>query len=887
MTRRTQLSLFLLALVSLLTSPQPASAQGVPYFASVSGHAFGERITVHPEMVRYLEALAEKSPRVRVEDQGTSWEGRHLLLAIVTSPENHARLDEIRQNAEKLGDPRQVDPGELDALIENQPAIVWLGGSIHGFELSGSEGLLKLLEHLTTRDDETTRQVLENAVVLIDPMLNPDGRDAFAHWNHQRVGRQVNGWREDWSNQTTFWQALQFRTGHYFFDTNRDWFAHTQLETKNRMATFRKWRPQVAVDAHEMGPDVEFYFDPPMEPFGVHFPTHAQKWFERFNRSYASAFDGAGFEYTTRELFNYYYPGYTTSWNSYQGAVGMLYEQGSSRGLALEISDGSVRSLSEALEHQYTAAWTATRTAAEQRRDLQREFHQSLRADVKAGQQGVRRYLIAEEGDPLHVRELVLLLQRNGIEVSVLSEEASLSDVRDASGESVGTRKFAAGTHVVDAGQPRQRLLRTLLDPELPMPKDFLAEARGRLDRGENPRFYDITAWSLPLLFHVGGYSSPDGRALETRAVETQAVETQAVDGNPAESPLSKATYAYLIDGRAAASLAVMHHLRDRGYRVAVTLKPTRFGGLDVASGSGIVRVGDHPGRGNDASVHAAVRELAQHYGVGVRAVGTGRADDARAEGTLPTLGSVETVALKPTAVAILAEQPVHGYSFGWTWYTLDRQYEIPVTSLPVRTVASTPLHRFQTLVIPDLFSAEGLAKELGEGGVLRLKGWVRDGGNLVALGGAVEFVRKNLELSALRSWYEENEEEDVKPRRFPVPGAIFGAELDREAWLTAGYDGSTLPFLLNSAALYLAPEGPPNGGRRVAVRIPEEGDARISGHVWPETLERVPGAVLAYDERVGGGRVVLFPEDLNFRAYWRGVDRLFLNAVLLGPSAP
>ncbi len=863
----------------LLAFAGTALATG-PEFAEVTGHSFGERITFHHEMVRYLEALDEASPRVRVEDQGASWEGRRLLVAIVTSPENHERLDEIRENAVKLGDPRQLPADEVDGLVAGQPAIVWLGGSIHGFELSGAEGLLKLLEHLAIRDDEETRQLLRDTVVLIDPMLNPDGRDAHVHWNVHRQGREPNPRNADWGHATGRWYGFAFRTGHYFFDTNRDWFAHTQPETRHRVATLLKWRPQVAIDAHEMGRDREFYFDPPTEPFGPYFPSFARTWFERFGAAYSDAFDGAGFEYTTGEMFNYYYPGYTTSYNSYQGAVGMLYEQGSTRGLALERGDGSVRRLGDALEQQYTAALTAVRTAAKERESLEREFHAGIREAIDAGGQGMRRYLLAaDEGDPVHLRELAELLVRNGIEVSVLTQDAELAGVRDAAGASLAMRSFPAGSYVVEAAQPRYRLLRTLLEPDLPLPEDFLESARHRLDRGENPRFYDITAWSLPLLWNVGGYSSRDARELS--------VEPLGEAAPPAAAP-GKASYAYLVDGRAAASVAVAHHLRERGYRVAVTTRATRVEGEDVASGTAILRV-----RGHEASVHEAVVELARRFGVGVRAVATGRGEKG-----YPPLGSETTFAVGENVIAILAEEPVHGYSFGWAWYTLDRLYEIPTTVLPVRLVDSPALQDFDTLVVPDLMNAKRLAERLGESGTNRLKGWVEDGGNLVAVGVGVEFVKEHLGLTALSTWYAENEEKEKKDdekddgasdpkRRFTVPGAIFRAELDSEVWLTAGYGGEEVPFLLRSDLLYLPGDGPPDGGRRVAVRIPEEGEILLSGHAWPESLVRLPGTVLAYDERVGAGRVIAFPEDVSFRGFWRGSDRLFLNAVVLGASAP
>ena len=878
-TRLTPLCALTL-LLATLTAPPPAGAEeasAVPTFAEVAGHAFGERITVHAEMRRYLEALGESSPRVEIVDQGASSQGRRLLVAIVTSEENHARLDRIQQNAWKLADPRQLNPFDIDATVTDQPVVVWLGGSIHGNELSGSEGLLKVLERLTTRDDEATRKVLENAVVLIDPMLNPDGRDSFATYNHERLGQTPSPRREDWNNDNLRWESYRFRTGHYFFDTNRDWFAHTQPETRHRVETLRRWRPQVVIDAHEMGPDQEFYFDPPMAPYAVFFPDFAKTWFERFNESYAAAFDAQGFEYTTRELFNYYFPGYTTSYNSYQGAVGMLYEQGSSRGLAYERKDESVRTLEDALEQQATAAWAAITTSARERETLLREYHAALRAAVDSGREGVRRYIVPAGGpegsDPVRVRELVELLRRNAIEVEVLEEEARLEGLQDLFGGDVKARSFPAGTYLVETAQPQNALLKTLLEGDLPLPEDFLAEARARLDRGENPRFYDITAWSLPLLFDVETLRSTDGRPLDTGLL---------MDPPTAPAPgEEKASYAYLVDGRSAASMGVLYHLADRGYRATMSTAPTRVGGEIVPSGTVVVRVGQ-----NDDGVHAVVRELAGRYGVGVRAVSTGLGD-----GQSPALGSAESIPVKKSAIALVAEQPVDGYSFGWTWYTLDRHYEIPVTVLRAGSLAATPLHAFQTIVLPDLQSAEEMAAVLGEAGRDALARFVRDGGTLVAIGDAVGFVREHLELTSLLSWYEENkvgEGEDAREaRRFSVPGAILRAELDPEIWLTAGYVSTELPFLVDSDRLVLPPDGPPSSSQRVAARVAAEGDPRLAGHLWPESLERLPGIVLAYDERVGRGRVIAFPEDPSYRAFFRGADRLFLNAIVLGPTAP
>ena len=840
----------------------------VPTFSEVSGHDFGERITVHHEMVAYLDALDRTSDRVVVQKVGESWEGRDLVIAIVTSPENHARLAEIRRNARLIGDPRALSDSDFDRMLPNQPAIGWFGGSIHGFELSGAEGILKALEHLTTRSDAATMQVLRNTVLVIDPMLNPDGRDAFAHKNHQSLSIEPNPNRADWNNTFTGWQALQYRTGHYFFDTNRDWFAQTQRETQARVPVMREWRPQIAVDMHEMGSDVEFYFDPATGPWSPLFPPYAREGFEVFNRAYAAAFDSAGYEYMTRERYNYFFPGYSTSYGSYQGAVGMLYEQGSSRGLSITRADESVRRLGDALEQQYLAAWTAMSTLAVNREEFLANYRDGLRNAIEEGRSGTRRYVIpADAGDPGNVRALIETLINNGIEVSRISESVRLSGVSDRAGASVGQRAFEAGAYVVETGQPLNRLVRTLMDPAVEVPAEFLAEARERVDRGESARFYDITAWSLPMLFDVESFATTDGRDLQGTMVES-------VD-RPVVFPSAPPGYAYLIDGSQAGAVAALWHLKDRGYRAAMTYKVTTIGGTEFSSGTVIVRVGQ-----NDDTVGDALREIAEILGVDVRGVDTGLAP-----GNNPSLGSGDwVITAQPAEVAIVAEDPVQAYSFGWAWYTLSERFRIRTTVLRAQSVDNTDLSQFTTIVLPAL-SGSQFSNMLGEDGRARLDRWIRDGGTLVTLGSAVSFVVNNMELIDLRSWYslEENEDE----RSFSEPGAFLRGMVANHTWMAAGIDKPEVPVLMNSSRIYLPPEGSPSSGQRVVISYADEGPVKLAGHMWPESEERVPGAVFAYEQRVGGGRVISFIEDVNFRAFWRGMHRLFLNAVVVGPSAP
>lgn len=632
----------------------------------------------------------------------------------------------------------------------------------------------------------------------------------------------------------------------------------------------REWRPQAGVDAHEMGSNVEFYFDPPDAPWSPFFPEYARSWFNEFARAHADALDEAGFEYMSGERYNFYYPAYTTSFLTYQGAVGMLYEQGSTRGLAITRPDGTVRTLEDAMMQQFTAGWAAVRLTAERREELLLDYYQAHRDAVDDGRQGIRRYLITEQGDPNMVAELVNMLMRNGIEVHRTTADAQLRNVRDRYGADVGTRQFAAGSYVIEAAQPRNRFLRVLMEPDLEMPEDFLSLARERIDRAENPRFYDITAWSVPLLFNVQAYSSRDGGNLPVELLSGPV--RQSVD-----FPASPARYAYLIDGTQTSALSAAAHMRKMGYRLSVTYMDTRMQGRDYPRGTLVFRVGQNPD-----SLQHTLREMAERYRLDVSTVDTGFADTG-----FLSLGSGETLLVAEPDIAIVADDPVNGYSFGWAWHTLDYVYDIPTTIVNNGSLGSMSLERFTTIVLPQVNNVSAFVSNLGEGGVERLQRWVREGGTLVNIGQSADIARDALSLTDLESYYDVDEGEE-EPRRFSVPGAFFSTTVDTHYWLTAGYEGN-FPVLINSANVYRAPEREaPSAARRLSVSVADEGASPlISGHAWPESLERLPGAAIAYEQLVGSGRVISLTEDVNFRGYWRGADRLFLNAVILGPTAP
>lgn len=861
----------LLHALLLCLLPATAAAQ-VPRFAEISGHDVAERIALSHQILRYLERLEEASPRVRTVRLGESWEGREFRLAIVTSPENHARMDEIRENARRLADPRITTPEEAEEIIGSQPVVLWIQGSIHGFELSGTEGMLLLLEHLTTRNDEATLRTLRDAVILVDPLINPDGRDALAHYNHERISRRANPERDDWSNDFTSWQSVAFRTGHYFFDNNRDWTAQTQRETRARAAAILEWRPQALVDAHEWTPDVEFFFP---HTWGVGRPRdgvarYADSWCDEFGAAFAAAFDREGRPYTTRERYGCGFPGSipesTTAWAPWQGAVGILFEQGSTRGLAMTRPDGTVRTLRYAAENQYLGSWALVERSVRDRERILREYHGQHRAFLDEDPGGIRRYLLPPSGDPNLRAEAVNLMLRSGVEVHELTEARSVGGLVDTEGSRASGREFPAGTYVVEVAQPR--VVGLLFNPAAPatLPYYFNLEAYGTRETRELP--LRRMAAPLPAATDASHPFNPS----------PVSAPSDAGMGRAAGS--DRPGYAYLLDGRQAMALTASRELRHEGHRVWISTSALRIQGRDYTSGTVVV-----PVRENSEAVHEAVERVAGHFHLEVRGEDTGLADPG-----FPSMGSASFVGLEPTEIALVAEDPVSAYSFGFAWFTLERQYQVPVTVLRAGSLATTPLGRFDVLVLPDL-NPGAFARMVGEEGLERIRRWVRDGGTLVTIGGATELARGALGLIGLRSFYETPEGEGLAPMGVSevfLPVDLTEPRYDPSGlaqgdWVASGYGGFRLHALVSSSRRLLSSEGRGHVVARYGELSPER---REGGGGWVQGAERLAGGVYVYHERVSRGRVVAFAEDPNFRAQARGTNRLFLNAVLVSSSA-
>lgn len=869
---KSALATLLALVVVAVARPTTAAAQhalaagggydaAVPTPASVLGYEVGERFTPHHMLMRYLDRLAATSPRIRLDTVAHTFEGREVMMVVVTSEANQRRIDDIRADAARLADPRGAAPAELAALAGRAPAIAWLGFTVHGPEASGVEAAIALLYQLAAGQDADTRMVLDSTVVLIDPVQNPDGHERQVQdvlRMRTALGVPVHPASRIHSGN---WPGP--RTSHYYFDLNRDWYAQSHPETRGRTAAMLQWWPHVAADLHEMGSNSTYFFPPPMAPVNRIVHESIRQWWDIYAAANIAAFDANGWSYFRREGYDEFYPGYGSSWPLYAGAVGMTYEQASSRGGAIRRADGTVLTLAEAARHHYAAAWATVTTTARRRADRVRDFvayRQSAISDV--ARTPLRAVAFARDSSG-RADSLARKLIANGIEVRQLGAATQAGGATVYGESAARTATLPAGSYVVDLAQPQGRLARALLEPEAPLDSAFLADELALRRAGESERFYDMTAWSLPLTFNVRAW------ALGAAPAGTAAAAFPAAPAAPAVG-----RYGYAFAPGSESAIRLLAALLADSVRVWYAPHSFTSGGVEFPKGGFVVRAA-----ANDSGVHSLVRRHAADAGAAVVALNSAAVD----KGT--DLGSNSVRPLRAPRVALLSGAPVSGQSYGYAWFAMDQRLHYPSTALDVDAVVGSPLDDFDVLVIPST-SPGALARALGEDGRDRLQGWVRRGGVLITVDEATAWLaseRSGLSRLRLRADTVRADSTAGAPLNSEVPGAMVRALVDTLSPLLAGMDGSELPVQVFTDRIYRAPQdvGP---GENV-IRHADLPRLHISGYLWPEVPERLAGTPYLWTESVGRGRVIAFAGDPNFRDLMRGLLPLFGNAVLLGGS--
>lgn len=814
-----------------------AYRDAIPTPEAVIGHVVGTRHTTPSQLVDYFRAVGAVSDRVVVRQHGRTHEGRPLIHAVVTSPENHARLDAIQAANQRLSDA----PGAVrDADLAGMPAVVLMGYSIHGNEASGSEAALLLLYHLAAGDGPAVDEVLRNTVVLIDPSFNPDGRDRFADWVNRNRGAVPTADPQDREHNEP-WPGG--RTNHYWFDLNRDWMPAQHPESQGRLALFHTWRPQVLTDYHEMGGDATFFFQPGIPSRNnPNTPARTFALTGEIATYHARALDRLGSLYYTEESFDDFYYGKGSTYPDVNGAVGILFEQASSRALLTETVNGLL-SYAFTVRNQFAASLSTLEAVVALREKLlrhQRDFY--AEAPDVARQSAAKAYVVGYGADRTRAQALAQLLQRHRIRLYALGRDV----------EALGGGRIEAGDgFVVPVDQPQARLIKGIMERTLEY---------------QDSLFYDVSAWTLPLAFgvpHAELRQVPSG----TLGAELGAV---AFDGGAVVG--GRSGYAYVMPwGRYFAPRA-LYRLQQAGIRPRLMSDPfsapTPQGAVAFARGAVVIPVVQAD---VDAeTVHRVVAEAAREDHVVFYAVTGGLTPEG------PDLGSRGQTVLEKPRIALLTGPGTDSNNAGEAWHLLSERFRLPVSLLDVSDVGGADLRRYNVIVMAG-GSYGGLPADA-------LKGWVRGGGRVVGIeGGASWLVRNGLAELEAKDVDLDSLFTDVPYAALPdafgaqqIGGAILEARLDPTHPLAYGY-GARLPIFRSGTTFFKPPKAP---GTAVGVYT---GQPLLSGYLSSVRRRQAEGAAALVAQRYGRGRVILMADNPNFRAFWYGTNGLFLNALFLG----
>ena len=903
----------------------------VPRPQSILRYDVGDHHTTYAQMEKVIESIAKATPeRVRIFDIGTTNEYRMQHIVAISSPQNMARLDEIKANNLRLTDPRATATNQAASIIQNNPTIAWMAYTIHGNESASFEAMMQVIYQLAASNEPQTLDILNNTVVLVLTGENPDGHERFATWyNSVAMGnadRNAFEHREPWS--------IWGRYNHYRFDLNRDNIAATQKETQNMQKAFFEWNPHILVDHH--GQPSQYFFPPAALPINPNLPQPVtNKWMDIFGRANANAFDRNKWDYYVRDIFDLFYPGYWDSYPSLNGAIGMTYETdgGGFKGLRWTREDGSIVTLRSAIAKHFVASMTTLETAAKNRVQRLQDFYDFRRnALAEANNERLKRIVISPDKDRVKAAEMIEILQRARIEVKVANSSFNSNSAHsyDSKNSPSASRTFASGSYIIDLNQPQKILIRGLLEQDTPQDAAFVREEvakfrrnemRGKSAQKEEYRFYDITAWSMPLAFGIDAFWTEDAANVNANPVTAEYLET-VKRGNVA----GRAQIAYIIPYETDGAGAMAIRLLKEGFRVAVATKQLNAGGRSYGRGSFVVRV-----TRNNETIHEAVARLSRELGANVVAVNTGYTEEGDTN-----VGSENVFSLQVPRIAMVADEAVDQTSYGSIWWTLDR-YGIEFTPLNINNVRGSALNKYNVLIMPD-GSAGRYFSALGSGGVSALKTWVANGGTLITVRGASVFAtlkdvgltsaklvgsddddakdkadgeidkRKEAETSpsptpktqkqpvveATPTQELKNDKADWQSPVLPpiaspsanagrvpegVPGAIMRATVDRTSYLTYGIEADEIPVLLSSGYFFRYSK---EGTNALVFDANPKKPLTISGFIWEGNTEKLlRGTAYVIDEPNGAGHVILFADEPFFRGIFRSVTRPFFNSML------
>jgi hypothetical protein len=800
---------------------------GIPSPEAFLGYGIGEYHTRHDRIVHYLETLAEASENAEIETYGHTHEKRRLVMLRISQPENLKALPELQQRHLAYTDPNTaIKPGS------DLPIFVQLGYNVHGNEPSSSEAALLSAYILVASEHPMIERFRREAVVFVDPAINPDGRDRHTQWANSYRGNPLVTDPQDAEHNEYFPGG---RTNHYWFDLNRDWLLAINPESRGKLDWYHQWYPNVVTDFHEMGTQSTYFFEP-MKDNGSLNPIMPKENYEDLNSLFggyfAKSLDSIGSLYFTKEVFDGTYPGYGSSYPDLQGGLGLLFEQASSRGHAQKTAFGEI-TFPFTIRNQLVSSMTTVKAAVDNKdllRKYQKDFFNTALRNAAASR--TRGYRVVEKYDKNRLKAFIDKLLLHRVKVYRDGEDAI----------------------VVPASQPQYRMVQTFFET---------------YERYRDSVFYDASAWS------VANFYNMDYRPL--RSVPA-GQEITSLEGLYPVTPVASSPYAYLIDWDDYNAPALLYRLQSQGLVLSSAFKPftTRVDGQEKAFSYGALVLPVALQKKSPEEVHTLLLEAQKEFQVPAYAVASGY----HLKGV--DLGSRYIAPLEKPKAAMLIGDGVRSYEAGEVWHLLDTRVHMPITKIPMRNFSRADLDRYNTLVmVSGQYS-------LNEKEQQRIRDWVSKGNTLVTIAGASRYAIQNKWVK--ESLIEEKKDSAKAVERLPyvdasehlgkesVGGVILRADLDLTHPLAFGYRKADLPVYKNNE-VWLKPSQNP-----YATVAKYSKNAHIDGFLTKKNREEfLNKSASLLVSPLGRGRVVLFADNPNFRGSWYGTNRLFLNALFLG----
>jgi len=850
----------------------------IPTFNQVLGYGVGEKITNYSDMLSYFEALERAAPKqIKLFEYGRTWEGRKLIYAAIGNSDNIANLDSFADKMQKLSDPRITNKKSAQQLIAQLPSSVWLGYGVHGNEISSTDAAMMTAYHLLAAPTESTnRKILKNTLVFIDPLQNPDGRSRFTSRYYATVGLEHSNDRLS-AEHNEPWPSG--RSNHYLFDMNRDWLAITQPETAGRIKVMNHYRPLVVIDLHEMGGDSSYYFSPAAQPFNPHMTKTQIDNMTVIGRNNAKHFDHYGFDYFTREVFDAFYPGYGDSWPTFYGASASTYEVSSSRGEVFKKKTGKTLTYKNTVQRHFIASISTAEGVADNHTKLLNDYYNYQKSAIKEGKNNKksRVYILPNIKNVAGGHRLATLMAQHDVEVKQADKAFKLCG-----------KTYQAGAYLIDSAQPKGRFVKTTFTKQVDMAEAFIKEQERLRTRKLNDEIYDVTGWSLPLMFDVDVDTCGKIVKVESHLIK----KGDKLVGNIINP---NATVAYIVPwGDMAAgrflTAALQQNITVKSADKAFVLDNK----YKFSAGTLIIEK-----RSNDDELATKIAQIATESGAQVQGVNSSWVTQG------PSFGSSHTVTMKAPKIAMAWDEPVSSLSAGNTRFVIERQFNYPVTAIRINTLKKADLSNYHVLILPS-GNYEGT---FGKGDADNIKQWVKRGGVLITFGSATKFATEHdialLDVKRERA-YKDNKEAKLKPSKADtkasmvdgllikdraelvsisenekdnpdyVAGVLANINVDQEHWLTAGVHEKLTAIALGNdiyTPIKLA------SGKNLAWFSDAE-NVLASGYLWEENKKQLAFKPYLIHQPMGEGMVIAFTQEPTTRAYLDGLNIMLMNTI-------